>query len=181
MGTMRAFVALYPDAVAHNAIVAFRDEMRISAPREGYRWAKDDQLHLTLRFMGELPAGRLPDLTDRLKRSCASASRFEAAATFEGAPWKGARVVALRVGSPAGELNELQSPIEADVRACGEQAERKAFHPHITLARIENPGLQPKRNRITVAEWVVREVVLVQSVLGERGASHRVLARFPLQ
>jgi 2'-5' RNA ligase len=181
MAVIRAFLALYPDTRAHEAIVAFRDGLRKSLPREGFRWAKDDQLHLTLRFMGELPDDRLLDLKPRMAQVCAHVSAFEVVAEFEGAPWKGARVVALRVTAKDERLMKLQEAVEAGVRVSGEPADPKAFNPHITLARLDNPRLQPSRPRTDVAQWEAREVVLVQSVLGDRGATHSVLARFPLQ
>jgi RNA 2',3'-cyclic 3'-phosphodiesterase len=181
MAFLRVFVAANPDAEAHEAIVAFRDAIRGALPQNGCRWAKDDQLHLTLRFVGELPEERLAELESKIASTCGTSSALTLSAAFEGAPWKDARVIALAIKSAADALQDLQQRIEADVHSLGIAPESRVFHPHLTLARIDHPNLQPRLPERVIAEWPATELLLVQSELGMRGATHRELARFPLQ
>jgi 2'-5' RNA ligase len=181
MSALRVFVAVNPDRESQGEIVAFRDRLRRDLPRQGCRWAKDEQLHLTLRFVGELPSERVEELVSRLTATCGRIQPLRLAASFEGAPWANARVVALQVKCEGDQLRRLQQGVEDDVRAVGVLPDPKAFHAHLTLARIDHPNLQPKIAPLTVAEWEAREVVLVQSELGQGGATHSELARFPLQ
>ena len=143
MASIRAFVAIYLEP-AQRAMVAFRDGIRRDLPHDGCRWTKDEQLHLTLRFIGELPAECLGKLVGRLSESCRRSGALHLVARFEGEPWNSARVIAVAVRAEEDRLNVLQRKIEDDVRALGLLPEERPFQAHLTLARIDRAGLQPK-------------------------------------
>jgi 2'-5' RNA ligase len=136
---------------------------------------------LTLRFFGELPEETLPKLVERLGGTCKGTGALDVEAVFAGAPWRGARVIALEVVEPTKRLAKLQARIETDAQAAGQPAENRAFRPHLTLARLEHPDFQPAAAHASVAGWSVAELALVKSVLGPGGAMHSVVAHFPLQ
>lgn len=102
----------------------------------GARWVPTENYHLTLRFIGEVPAHRAEDIDVALAalRCSPFALSFAGVGTFS----KAGREVALWVGAernPA--LDRLQSKIETALQRCGLPPERRRFMPHVTLARLD--------------------------------------------
>ena len=152
---------------------------------KGARWVPRDQLHLTLRFIGDADE----NMFQRIRQALGMIRRAPFHLTLRGTghfpPGKDPRV--LWVGmekNPA--LAELQENVERGVIAAGIPAEVRRFSPHITLARLRNGS--PKE----VDEWeqrhaAFRELVvpveefhLYSSTLTRDGAIHRREATFPL-
>src|SRR3954452_3533265 len=123
----RLFVAIRPPEVIRDLLI---DAMDDSAD---FRWQDDEQLHLTLRFIGEVDRPVAEDLAKALGRI--SAERFpvriKGVGRFEqrnsGALWAGVE--------PKAPLAALAAKVERACVAVGLEPERRAFHPHITLAR----------------------------------------------
>ncbi|MEW6218436.1 MAG: RNA 2',3'-cyclic phosphodiesterase [Thermodesulfobacteriota bacterium] len=172
----------------------------------GVHWVETEQLHLTLRFVGEVDDPMFRALRARLAEIQAPA--FSLGLTGLGTfPPRGTPRV-LWVGlTPVPELFALQAQIEAMVQAGGLPAEERPFTPHITLARLRpeeghgQPGRRerfrpPRRERSRTAELVARllarhqafgsppfpvaELHLYSSLLTPRGALHRREASYPL-
>jgi 2'-5' RNA ligase len=125
---MRLFVALaLPDAVAQGL-------MLIQSGVPGARWSTREQLHLTLRFIGEVDGRDAADIDDAL--SLIAAPRFalelHGVGEFGGknprALWAGMR--------PNEALKHLQRKIETAIQRLGLPAEERKFVPHVTLARL---------------------------------------------
>src|SRR3954463_4949625 len=123
----RLFVAIRPPEPIRDLLI---DAMDDSAD---FRWQDDEQLHLTLRFIGEVDRPVAEDLAEALGRI--SAERFpvriKGVGRFEqrnsGALWAGVE--------PKAPLAALAAKVERACVAVGLDPERRAFHPHITLAR----------------------------------------------
>lgn len=142
----------------------------LSAHGADVAWVREANLHLTLRFLGELS-----DV--QLKRALAAPTEglvgtFELAAQGLGAfpGLRNAKVIWAGVGAPTLEgrsrLEELQSHTEQWARASGVAAEHRRFRPHITLGRIRRPG---DRLRELIDDITTREcqspVSKIQSVV----------------
>jgi len=149
------------------------------------RWTPPDQLHVTLRFIGDMPQG------DRHLRSDlhgVRSSGFDMAAAGVGTfPGRGrARVVWAGVDAPPA-LHQLQRRIERVVRDTGVPPERRRFRPHITLARI-GPGVADEavtrfvlmHTLLRLPPFEVREFCLVGSILRHDGARHHVVETYAL-
>ena len=102
----------------------------------GARWVNDDQLHLTLRFIGEVPENVGHDVDDALMSIRAPAFELELAGVGEfggknpRALWAGVR--------PNPALVHLQKKIETALQRIGLEAETRKFSPHVTLARMRS-------------------------------------------
>ncbi|MCB9895679.1 MAG: RNA 2',3'-cyclic phosphodiesterase [Planctomycetes bacterium] len=146
----------------------------------GARWVKPDQLHLTLRFIGDAEADQTADLKAALDKVNGHAFRMqiEGVGTFP-SPGKrrAARVLWLGV-RPGAELTTLQAQIEESVQSAGFPPETRPYHPHITLARFTKaPGNDLTRwlekNRMAVVDpFPVSDFRLYESILGAAEARY---------
>ena len=128
---IRLFVALeIPEAV--------RDRLSsMGGGVPGARWLSDDQLHLTLRFIGEVDDNVAHDIDDTLVGLRAPAFALELAGVGE---FGGKNPRALWVGvRPNEALIHLQRKIETALQRIGLPAEERKFSPHVTLARLKSP------------------------------------------
>jgi RNA 2',3'-cyclic 3'-phosphodiesterase len=146
----------------------------------GARWQRDDQLHLTLRFIGEVDRHRAVDIAAAL-----ASVRFdplELALAGPGSFDRRGRIDTLWVGvSPAEGVTALAQRINQALLRVGIAPDARAFIPHITVARLPrnagsigdfpNQALPTTRFRITgFALW--------QSQLGHDGADYEVIERY---
>ena len=142
----RLFVAIRPPEDIRDLLI---DAMDDSAD---FRWQDDEQLHLTLRFVGEVERPVADDLADALTRIRAEKFelRISGAGRFEqrnsGALWAGVE--------PREPVAGLAAKVERVCQQVGLEPERRAFHPHITLARWKG-----RRSR-EVAEFLDRNGAL---------------------
>jgi RNA 2',3'-cyclic 3'-phosphodiesterase len=185
---MRLFVALEIPAAVRAEVEAFLGEHRPSFPRA--RWVRLEGLHLTLVFLGETAADRLPALRAAYRSVFAGGLPIELSLAGGGffPPRGPAR--ALWLGANASpELARLQQHVEAaSCEILGRQAEARAFSPHLTLARLPEPWPRAEVERFREcaarpfgAPFAVQEGVLMESLLGPGGSRYHVVERFPLR
>jgi len=151
----------------------------------GARWVDDDQLHLTLRFVGDVDGAQLRDLIGALGRVQADA--FELGLSSAGFfPPRGPQRV-LWIGVDRSDpLDALQRSVSGLATRLGHAPDRKRWTPHVTLARLD--GAPPNRVARFVAEralyrsrsFVVEEFHLYSSKLHPKGAIYTREASFPL-
>lgn len=151
----------------------------------GARWTPPHQLHLTLRFLGEVPDRLLPDLSEALAAVDAPSFWLEVhgLGLF---PGRG-RPRVLWAGLSASEpLRHLQHKVERAVQRVGLPAERRQFHPHITLAKLDGapPGklaeFLAEHSLLRLDPFEVEGFQLMSSLLQPEGAEHTLVQAFPL-
>ena len=192
---MRLFVALDLDPDIRTRIAQFMDGVRGFAPDA--RWVSAESLHITLKFVGEWPTERL----EELKRALAGVRGQPAEITFSGAGFfpapKSARV--FWIGIQAGpELASLAAAIDTVTSALNIESEKRAFAPHLTLARTGSgrpqrmssdrgnasfKRLQEKLAAMPAPAFGTmspREFFLYESKLSPKGAQYTKLQSFPL-
>jgi 2'-5' RNA ligase len=176
---MRLFVALaLPDSVAQSL-------MLIQGGVPGARWQTRDQLHLTLRFIGEVDGRDAHMLDDALAaiRAPAFTIQFHGVGQFGGRQihtlWAGVR------RNPV--LDHLQRKVDNAIRRVGQPQDAHKFTPHVTLARLKNP--EPGKvlewlthNALyTSPEFPVGDFCLYSSKLTSDGSIYRVEQDYPLE
>ncbi len=175
----RLFVAIDPPA----AIIARLGSLCAGVP--GARWVEPDQMHLTLRFIGEVEGAGRDDVRSELGRVLAAPFTL----TLRGTDCFGGRRRSrtLWVGiEPSPPLLELQAKIEAALGRAGVAPEGRKFLPHVTLARLK--AGPPDRIARFLAEtggfksepFAVDAFALYESQLNRGGAAHTLDAGFPL-
>jgi len=187
--THRLFVALRPPPDVRQALAAIQSGI------EGARWQTDNQLHLTLAFLGETDRHGLEAATEAL--STIATPPLDLAlgefGTFDtsrpgriGTLWIGVDQIS-RPGLDPGPLSELARSTRTALRRAGLPPEPRKFTPHITLARFGSAGatreaLRPflTHTQAPRANWQATEFHLVESTLGREGAHYTPLASYTL-
>ena len=175
----RLFVAIRPPELVRDLLL---DTMEGLA---GLRWQEDEQLHLTLRFVGEVERPVAEDLAVALAtlRFAPFAIRIAGVGRFDhhkrGALWAGVE--------PRAPLAALAAKVERLCVSVGLPPERRAFHPHITLARGGRGGgtsLDPFLScyaALRSDDFTVDTVTLYESRLGRDGAHYEAVADYPAE
>jgi RNA 2',3'-cyclic 3'-phosphodiesterase len=174
----RLFVALRPPEDVRDLLL---DAMEDSAD---FRWQDEEQLHLTLRFVGEVERPVADDLAAELAHIRAQPFELRVAGTgrFEqrssGALWAGVE--------PRAPVAALAAKVERACLAVGLEPERLAFHPHITLARWkgrrghEVARFLERTRGLSSEPFEVRDFILFESRLSRHGAQYEPVASYPL-
>ena len=153
----------------------------------GAKWVKEENLHLTLRFIGEVDGGAAHDIDAALAAVKGPAFRlaFAGLGVFD----RRGKVHTLWAAVERSEpLMRLQAKIETGLVRLRLEPERRKFMPHAALARMRN-GLAPgpkigawleANNRFAAGPFEVDRFVLFRSHLGGEAAHYEALAEYPL-
>jgi 2'-5' RNA ligase len=174
----RLFVALRPPAPVRRLL------LDVMGGVSGARWQNDNQLHLTLRFIGEVDRHRAEDVHAALGGVHHPA--FEIAMSglglFEqrretGVIWAGV--------TPHAPLQTLNRKVEQALARVGVDPDRRAFHPHVTLARLPrtagSPGaLIEQSGGLSSPPFPVADFRLFESRLTPEGPVYDTIERYPL-
>lgn len=146
------------------------------------RWTQEENIHLTLQFLGETDTEKMRLLIERMKTHQWRESHTVLLDDLVAFPqFSKARVAGIGKISETTELHALQKEVEAIVAACGFELERRDFTPHITLVRFTYAqNCNFLKLRIPAIEFFVEEVCLYESVLGPSGSEYTILERFKL-
>lgn len=182
LSTYRLFVALPVAASLLLPLERVRTRLVSSPGGRAVRWTRPEQLHLTLRFLGDVPPETVPEACRLLEEACAGVMAFDLRLTGIGCfPRRGgARVVWVGIGGALATLRTLQTSVAEVMAGMGDHPEDKSFEPHLTIGRVRS-GV-PEAHRIAatvrsmppsdVGEWRVDEVVLLRSELRPEGARY---------
>ncbi len=172
---MRAFLALPLDATAHSALAStLRTLQRASWARE-VRWVAEENLHLTVRFLGDVSEARQARLRAALSTHLREANLPSALHLHVSAPslfptGRRPRVVACLVETNAALLT-LAAIAEHCAQAVGLPAETKPFQPHITLGRLRDGAALPSLRSTPIAlSMCADQLCLYRSTLTPKGA-----------
>ncbi len=185
MKAVRTFVCLQLPAFARDRLASTRQRLRESgAP---VSWVKPHNIHLTLKFLGSVPAERLQDVVGAVQRSAVPAPPIPLELAVLGCfPDKRApRVVWVGLKQVPQELRNLQKRIERELVAIGFPAESRPFSPHFTLGRVrssQNIGelvAAMRAERLEPLLFEAGEVVVMASRLHASGALYTPIARIP--
>jgi 2'-5' RNA ligase len=188
---LRLFVAISIPEPVRDEIIRVQQELQPLVPRDVVRWARSDQFHLTLRFLGDVPADGVEDLKKSVGAVCRNARplslRAEGVGFFPNP--RSPRVIWVGINDRKGRLVDLQRQIEAAVRFFTAEPGEKNFTGHATLGRLKNPkpadiwdlaaraqSLEKRR----FGEWKADEIEIIRSELSPAGARYTSLAAFRL-
>jgi 2'-5' RNA ligase len=157
----------------------------VQAGAEGAKWVPKENLHITLRFIGEVDEGLGHDIAHELDRI--RAAGFDLVLSGAGHFESNRRVRQLWIGVERNEaLNELRNRVDTVVtRAVGPDNQR--FRPHITVARLNGAKPEAVRNWLAAntlfksVPFAVEQFVLFSSFLSKSNAIYRAEAEFPLE
>jgi 2'-5' RNA ligase len=187
--TVRAFVAVELAPEVRRRVAEAIEELRGVGAEIG--WVRPDNLHLTLRFLGEREPAKVDavraGIADRLRgvspirMSVEGVGRFPDRGTFVRVLWVGC-------GGELDRLRDVWERVQAAARAAGLPRDDHGFSPHVTIGRVKSKknvrallerldGLAGRR----FGEQTADSVVLMQSRLEPGGAVYTALERWPLK
>ncbi|RME73272.1 MAG: RNA 2',3'-cyclic phosphodiesterase, partial [Planctomycetota bacterium] len=134
---MRLFVAIELPGAVRAAIGRLRDELAALDPAGRVRWVRDDRLHCTVKFLGELEPARLEPLAAALREASARAVGCTVRSGPVGALPSLARPRVIYTAlEPREPLARIAEAIDRAAARCGIERERRPFVPHVTLGRL---------------------------------------------
>lgn len=181
--TIRCFLAIAPDPKTRTALVAAIEQLRGNIEDKNIRWIDTDNLHITLRFIGNFAVAKLDRLQQEIQNALQSFAPFTIQITqahlFPSA--KHPRVIALHI-QPVAPLQRLAKALDVAVVTLGMPEETRPFRDHLTIARIKNRVIIDEQKLLIndCIECLVQEVVLYQSISRAQGVEYHCLAGFDL-
>lgn len=173
----RLFAGLRPPVAVRSALLDLMQDI------DNARWQDDNQLHLTLRYVGDVETHQADDLADALAgipfepfELCISSTGIFERKSIPRAVWAG-----VERSEP---LERLHRKVERVCQQVGLPAESRKFIPHITLARLNmasGPVAEFLANTASFAlpPWTVQEFVLFESELRPEGSIYTPIVRYP--
>jgi len=151
----------------------------------GARWSPLENLHITLRFFGELPETTAADLDDAL--ATIGGGPLDIELTSAGAFGEALDVRSVWIGvAESPPLTQLAKRCETAARRCGLKPESRAFRPHVTLAYLKRTPAQKvaawiqEHNLLRSPSWRASEFGLYSSWRSEDGSRYELERVYPL-
>jgi len=188
---MRLFVAVDPSDEVRAALGRAIEAGRVFAPDA--KWQREEAIHLTLAFLGNVPDEREPAIEAALRqvagRHAPLALRVGEVGSF--GSLHRPRVLWVGLDGALAGLTALKEDVEAALAPLGYVPEERAFRPHLTLARAREPrgdarlaearaGLGRSFSAGPAADFTAGDLILYQSHLSPHGAKYTPRARLPL-
>ncbi|MGE5593841.1 MAG: RNA 2',3'-cyclic phosphodiesterase [Betaproteobacteria bacterium] len=182
MQAVRSFIAVFLDPALRPQVVEL--QRRLAQSGADVKWVEPENLHFTLKFLGDVESSRLEALTGRLRACVVGVRGFELALGPAGAfpRVQDPRVIWVGVSAGRAQFTALASLVEEAMKAEGFRGERREISPHLTVGRVRSA-----RNVRALAERLsssaplhggmrVDAVQLVASELTVRGPVYRPIA-----
>jgi 2'-5' RNA ligase len=184
----RIFVAIELPAPVRRKLIEHIGRLRTLVPDARASWVREDNLHLTLKFLGDVPITKVELVAQAAQGAARIVQPFELIVGGCGSfPTTGQpRVLWIGIEDSSGHLALLHQTLDAGCAKAGFACEQRPFHPHLTIARLRQPrgsrhlaelhkelGFEPE----TV---FVSDLTVIRSELHSEGARHTIVARHAL-
>jgi RNA 2',3'-cyclic 3'-phosphodiesterase len=188
MQKIRTFVAIEIGADVRGRAGQLID--RLQAAPADVKWVDPQNLHWSLKFLGDVDARETPEVCDAVAQAVAAFPVFEVEARGVGAfpDVRRPRTVWMGVSRGQNELAALHERLEQRLKLLGFRGENRRFVPHLTLGRLrggpngirELADLIEKHKDFAGGATSVEEVVVFSSTLGRNGPTYEALSTAPL-
>lgn len=187
MEAVRTFICLQLPDFARDRLASTQQRLRESgAP---VRWVKPQNIHLTLKFLGSVPAERLRDVVQAVQRAAVPAPPIPLELTALGCfpDRRAPRVIWAGLKQLPEELGGLQQRVEKELVAVGFLPESRPFSPHFTLGRVRSGRnvrklmAAMKEERLESLRFEAAEVVVMASRLHPSGALYTPVSHIPFR
>ena len=189
---LRTFIAIELDETLRVALGRVEAKFKRQISPRDVKWVAPDGIHLTLKFLGDTPRTRLPEIETALQAACAGLAPFEFSVEGRGCfpNFRRPRIVWVAVREKSQTLARLQVAVEQHVAPLGWPTEERGFSPHLTLGRVARAVEREAEEEIgrvvekSVVEQIgmqrVTAVSLIQSDLRPSGPVYTRLLHVPL-
>ena len=180
---MRLFVAIEIDPAIRDRINEFVSSLRTKI--SGARWVRPEGLHITLKFLGNVADERRTMIENALRSVSGKAVRLSLKQLGVFPNPRSPRVLWVGIGAGR-ELEQLAAAVDRQMSSLGFEAEKRAFSPHVTLARFNqrpggNLGSLLSEPQPSFGTMTANEFHLYESKLSPQGSRYTKLASFKLE
>lgn len=183
---VRTFIAIELPA----DVRAYLSDSQAHLKRAGgdVKWVRPELIHLTLVFLGDVPAGSLGDLETAVRQAVAGQKPIPLRAGGAGRfPERGLpRVIWIGIEDETGAILALQKSLADATAVFAEKVEDRSYEPHLTLGRVKSPkgardltGMLDSMIGKTGPTFEAREVTIFRSDISPQGPTYTALARVP--
>jgi len=188
---IRSFIAIELPEELKLKLGRLQASLRVDRPR--IKWVDPNSMHLTLKFLGNVPAANIDAITRAMTESAAKIFPFQLEVGRLGAfpSLKQVQVVWVGLGGELDRIRQLHKFLEASLSRLGFAAEKRSFSPHLTLARVGNEASPDERQRLGEliattsfgADKVIRvnSINLMRSQLTSQGAIYTKISSAELK
>ncbi|MHC4288786.1 MAG: RNA 2',3'-cyclic phosphodiesterase [Planctomycetota bacterium] len=186
---MRLFVALDIEPQVRERIATIQQQLKrdLNLPDKAVRWVRPEQIHLTLKFLGEVRDRLIPQVCDAMMRAVTECEGFDLQIQGLGVFGRPARVVWAGCRESE-ELIKIYTRLEDAFEQIGWDKERRPFAGHLTICRIKNAAagrdlagaVQGYADEL-LGPVSVDRVRLYESQLGRCGPEYNAVCTVPLK
>jgi 2'-5' RNA ligase len=159
--------------------------LRKDVPEAAASWSRVENIHLTLKFFGNVEVKRIQKIAEAAERAVNEFPAFQIGIGGTGVFPRPSRPQVLWIGvsDPSGQLSSLQARFEKECDAEGFAKEDRAYRPHLTIARLRKPEGSRRlaeahlAMRFEAVEVAVKEIVVFRSELSPKGSTYTKLSR----
>ena len=158
-------------------------QLRKEVPNAAASWSRVENIHLTLKFFGNVEVKRITRISEAAERVVKQFSTFPIAVGGTGVFPKPSRPQVLWIGvsDPSGQLSALQTKFENECEAEGFEKEDRAYRPHLTIARLRKPEGSLANTHLKMQfepiEIDITELVVFRSELSSKGSRYTPISR----
>ena len=187
--TWRVFCAIEIPSRTRQRVLQHITKLRASVPDVRASWSRENSVHLTLKFFGEIPEALVNNLGTAISRAVSGVVPFPIliADSGEFPQRRDPRVLWIGVTDLKAQLSNLHQRLETEFEKEGFPRDTRAFHPHLTLARLRNQRGARDIARIheelsfPPEEITVTELLLIRSELSSKGSKYTTISTHPLR
>jgi 2'-5' RNA ligase len=185
---VRTFIAIELSEEIRTQLAEAQARLRARSPGRAVKWVHPEGIHLTLKFLGNVPTGKISALSGAIERAVAGHTAFDIHLAGLGCfpDLNRPRVVWVGVEGDLEALEALQRAVEKELNALGYPPEGRRFTAHLTLGRVRDDAAPDERRRLgeavraivleSGASTTVHQVSLMKSDLQPTGAVYTQLA-----
>ena len=180
---LRCFIAIEIPETIKKSIAAIIDNLK----KSDVKWVSEENIHITLQFLGETEESLIPDIKGALYKILAPYSHFYIKIVDVGCFPSGKRPRVIWVGIKESQsLINLYKDISNEMVKFGYQKEERGFTPHVTIGRVKsNRNMRELLSRLDelkvtdFPDFEVQDIKLMKSELKPSGAKYYSLAEIP--
>ena len=186
---MRTFVAVEASMEVRGNAHRLMERLRRAEAK--VKWVAPENVHLTLKFLGDIPDTEISHVCDAVARAVSEVSPFKIDCVGAGAFPESSRprTVWIGVGEGAEFVKELYMAVDQSLHGLGLPAEGRRFKPHLTIGRVRGGGPATRMLGQRIGEHIsfkagqilVDEVVIFSSELGRHGPAYVPLSHIELR
>ncbi len=183
--TYRTFIAIELPRELRASITKHIDALRRGLPEVRASWTREENLHLTLKFLGDVSVAEIPKLCTAVETAMRGLAPFEFVVSGCGSfpAHRQPKVLWIGISDDSNCLHRLHQKLELECEKAGFSREARAFHPHLTIARLRSAKGAGRLAQLHAEQGFdsstveVREVLVMRSELSSAGSRYTILGR----